>query len=53
MQITVIEYNGIEHHIDCESFEFRTNQVTNWIKIKYSDGRQEMIRGIATIKGGN
>ncbi|MBR4315175.1 MAG: hypothetical protein IKP66_09725 [Lachnospiraceae bacterium] len=50
MKITVIEYNGTEHHISCESFEFRTNQVENWIKIKYQDGKQEMIYGVATIK---
>lgn len=50
MKITVIEYNGTEHHISCKSFEFRTNQVENWIKIKYQDGKQEMIYGIAAIK---
>ena len=50
MKISVIEYNGTEHHIDCASFEFRTNQVQNWIRIKYQDGSKEMIHGIATIK---
>lgn len=50
MKITVIEYGGIEHYINCKSFEFRTNQVENWIRIKYRDGRQEMIYGVATIK---
>jgi len=50
MKIKIIEYNGTEHHINCESFEFRTNQVQNWIRIKYQDGSKEMIHGIATIK---
>lgn len=50
MKINVIEYNGTKHHINCKSFEFRTNQVQNWIRIKYQDGSKEMIYGIATIK---
>ena len=52
MQITVIEYGGTEHHINCKSFEFRTNQVENWIRIKYKDGIKE-IHGVATIKAGS
>ena len=50
MKIIFIEYNGTEHHVNCVSFEFRTNQASNWVKIKYKDGRQEMIHEIATIK---
>lgn len=50
MKITVIEYGGIERHINCKSFEFRTNQVANWLKIKYQDGSKEIIHGVATIK---
>ena len=50
MKITVIEDCGIEHHINCKSFEFRTNQVENWIRIKYQDGSKEMIHGVTTIK---
>lgn len=46
MQIIVVEYGGTEHNIECESFEFRTNQVENWIRI---DGSKE-IHGVATIK---
>lgn len=53
MKIKVIEYGGKEHNINCISFEFRTNKVTNWIKIKYQDGRQERIYEIATIKSEN
>lgn len=50
MKITVIEYGGTEHHVNCISFEFRTNHVENWIRIKYQDGSKEMIHGVATIK---
>ena len=50
MKITVIEYGGTEHYIHCASFEFRTNQVENWLKIKYQDGSKEIIHGVATIK---
>lgn len=50
MKITVVEYGGIEHHINCKSFEFRTNQVSNWIRIKYQDGSKELIYEVATIK---
>lgn len=53
MKITVIEYGGIKHYINCKSFEFRTNKVANRIKIKYQDGSQEVIYEIATIKAGS
>ena len=50
MNITVIEYGDIEHHRSCASFEFRTNQVENWLKIHYQDGSKEIIHGVAIIK---
>ena len=50
MTITVIEYGGTPRQIKCESFEFRTNQVENWIRIKYKDGSKEIIHGVATIR---
>lgn len=50
MTITVVEFGGAPRKIECESFEFRTNQVENWIRIKYKDGSKEIIRGVATIK---
>lgn len=28
-KLLVIEYNGTEHRVEFESFEFRTNQVSN------------------------
>ena len=49
-KLLVIEYNGTEHKIECESFEFRTNQVANWIRINHSDGSTEIIRDICVIK---
>ena len=50
MQITVVKYDGTEYHIECESFEFRTNTVENWIRIKYKDGSKQLILNVATIK---
>lgn len=49
-KLLVIEYNGTEHRIECESFEFRTNQVTNWVRIKHSDGSTEVIHDICVVK---
>jgi hypothetical protein len=51
MQITIIEYNGTERQINCESFEFRTNQVTNCLKVYKEHGIFEEIHEVATIKG--
>lgn len=50
MTVTIIEYDGTPRQIECESFEFRTNQVENWIRIKYKDGSKEIIHGVATIR---
>ena len=50
MKLIIIEYGGTEKHIECESFEFRTNQVTNWIHVKYADGTDEMIHRVCVIK---
>jgi hypothetical protein len=37
MTITIIEYGGKEKQVECDSFEFRSNHVNNWIKIKKGD----------------
>ena len=50
MKIKIIEMNGNETVVECKSFEFRTNQVSNWIRITYENSQQEMFRRIATIK---
>lgn len=49
MVIAINKYNGEEMLFDCDGFEFRTNHVSNWIKIKKGDST-ELIHGIATIK---
>lgn len=49
-EILVIEYNGTEHRVQCQSFEFRTNQVSNWIRIKHSDGSTEVIHDVCVVK---
>lgn len=50
MKLKVIKYGGEFKIIECESFEFRTNQVANWIKIKYADNSEEYIHGVCVIK---
>ena len=50
MKLVVIQYGGEPQHIECESFEFRTNHVANWIRVKYADGTREMIDNVCVIK---
>lgn len=51
MKLTIIHYGGDEEYLqDVKEFEFRTNHVANWIRVKFDDGRTETIRSIATIK---
>ena len=50
MKLTVIEYGGEPRQIECESFEFRGNQVTNWIRIKKTDGCEALIHNVCVIK---
>lgn len=50
MKLTLIEYGGIQRQIECESFEFRSNQVTNWIRIKKADGCEALIHNVCVIK---
>lgn len=49
MIVRVIKYDGTEHLLTCDSFEFRTNQVSNWIKIKQG-ADSKIIHSIAVIK---
>ena len=49
MTIRIITYDGQNILCDCNSFEFRTNQVSNWIKIKKGEAT-DIIHGVATIK---
>lgn len=50
MILTIIEYGGTPRQIECESFEFRCNHVTNWIKIKKADGCKVLIYNVCVIK---
>lgn len=50
MILTIIEYGGTPRQIECESFEFRCNQVTNWIRIKKADGCEALIHNVCVIK---
>ena len=50
MKLTVIEYGGEPRQIECESFEFRGNQVTNWLRIKKADGCEALIHNACIIK---
>lgn len=34
----------------CESFEFRTNQVSNWIKLKFTNGDEQLIKHVCVIR---
>lgn len=49
MKLMIIKFGEEPIEKECDSFEFRCNQVSNWIKIKKGDN-VEMIHGIATIK---
>jgi len=50
MILTIIEYGGTQRHIECKSFEFRGNQVTNWIRIKKADGCEALIHNVCVVK---
>ena len=50
MKLTVTEYGGEPQQIECESFEFRCNHVTNWIRIKKADGCEALIHNVCVIK---
>lgn len=49
MKLKIIELNHTEHIEECESFEFRSNQVTNWIRLKVAEGYKEIPR-VSVIK---
>ena len=50
MILTLIEYGGTPQRIECKSFEFRCNHVTNWIRIKKADGGEAFIHDVCVIK---
>lgn len=36
--------------VECESFEFRTNQVSNWIKLKFTNSDEQLIKHVCVIR---
>ena len=50
MKIKIIKYDGIELICDALSFEFRTNHVANWIKIKLDNDETVTVNDVCVIK---
>lgn len=50
MKIEIVKYDGTEIFYDVISFEFRTNQVSNWIKVKLVDGAEDVVRDVCVIR---
>lgn len=50
MKLKIIKYDGTEILYDALSFEFRTNQVSNWIKVKVSDDETIIVHDVCVIK---
>lgn len=50
MKLKVIKYDGTEMFYDALSFEFRTNQVSNWIKIKFGKDKVVIIDNVCVVK---
>lgn len=49
MKLLIVKFGEEPLEKECDSFEFRSNQVANWLKIKKGT-ETETIHGIATIK---
>jgi hypothetical protein len=50
IKLKLICFNGNEHHIECERFEFRTNQVDNWFRYTDENDKKIHIPRVAVIK---
>lgn len=50
MKLKIIKYDGTEIFLDVLSFEFRTNHVSNWIKVKTIFGDIIYIHDVCVIK---
>lgn len=51
MNIMIVHFGGEAENLkDVKDFEFRTNHVANWVRVKFEDGHTETIHSIATIK---
>lgn len=49
MKLCIIKYVGTKIELECDSFEFRTNQVANWIELTQG-GKKNIIHNIAVIR---
>ena len=49
MKLCIIKYGGTKIELECDSFEFRTNQVANWIELTQG-GKKNIIHNIAVIR---
>ena len=50
MKLKIIKYDGSEMIYDVKSFEFRTNQVANWIRLKFDDNESLYVHDVCVIK---
>lgn len=50
MKLKIIKYDGTEMYYDALHFEFRTNQVANWIRLKFDNGETIIVDNICVIK---
>ena len=50
MGLKIIKYDGTEIEVNALSFEFRTNQVTNWILLRISEEETMRIHDVCVIK---
>lgn len=50
MKIKIVQYDSTEMIYDVVSFEFRTNQTSNWIKLKFEDGKVLNVHNVCVIK---
>ena len=50
MKIKIIKYDGTELIYDILSFEFRTNHVANWIKLKLYNDEIVTINDVCVVK---
>ena len=50
MKLKIIKYDGTEIFVNALSFEFRTNQVTNWIRVKTNDGEVTYVHDVCVVK---
>ena len=46
MKLKIIKYDGTEIFLDALSFEFRINQVANWIKAKVIDEQKTIMSDV-------